>query len=209
MKPKTSKQQTPSSPLERKLKGITSLEILVNLIIFGLGLVFVTLTVMYLLSSTSWKWEQFKFPKIFLISTVLLGFSSFTIHKTIQYFIKDEFEQFKGAAGLTFLLGTGFLITQVLGWKELQDMGIYIAGKPDGSYMYIISGLHALHLVAGIGMLIHLMFKIYLKLGDPVNRLLYFSDNSNLLKLRMIARYWHFVDLLWVYILLFFLFNHL
>jgi len=106
-------------------------------------------------------------------------------------------------------LGCLFCILQIVGWFQLYDSGIYIAGKPDGSYLYLLTSLHAVHLFAGILILAVMFFNIKFKLNDQVAQLLHFSDNYQLIKLKQIAKYWHFVDVLWILLLLFFLFNHL
>jgi len=99
----------------------------------------------------------------------------------------------------SLILGLAFLVSQVIGWLNLRESGIFFGGTPDGSYLYLISGLHALHLIAGLGVLVLFYWKTRSSVKNPVKGLLVASDKSHMPKIR----------LLWIYLLLFFLFNHL
>lgn len=194
---------------EKKLSKYSSTYLFVFLAIVGIITLFLALTSAYWLSKPQWTWSKFKFPKLFLISTVLLGLSSYTINKVILFFKQDNLKRFKKFVGLTLLLGVLFLVLQVASWFQLNKSGIYLAGKPDGSYLYLISALHALHLIVGIALLFYIWFIAKYKLIDPIKKLMYFNNKTNLQRLKLIAIYWHFVDVLWIYLLMFFLFNHL
>ncbi len=192
-----------------KLSKYSASHVFVFLAIVGIIILFLTLTFAYGLSKPQWTWSKFRFPKLFLVSTVVLGLSSFTINKVIFFFKQDDLNKFKNFTAYTLALGLLFLILQVAAWFQLNKSGIYLAGKPDGSYLYLISALHALHLIVGIFLLIYIWFISKYKLIDPIKKLIYFSNKTNLKRLSLISIYWHFVDVLWIYLLLFFLFNHL
>lgn len=174
-----------------------------------IAVLFLTLLMAYSFSKPQWTWQQFSFPKVFLISTLVLVASSFSLHKSIAYFRQDEALKFSKSIKYTLWLGLAFVILQVVGWFKLTQQGIYLAGKPDGSYLYIISALHAIHLIAGVLILSYIFFKTKAILTDPVKKLLFFSDKAELNFLQLSATYWHFVDILWIVLLLFFLCNHL
>jgi len=195
--------------LEEKLNKYSSAHFFVFFAIIGIVVLFVALTSAYWLSKPQWTWSKFKFPKLFLISTIVLGLSSYTIKRVIYFFKQDDLLKFKKFVGYTLLLGVLFLILQVAAWLQLNKSGIYLAGKPDGSYLYLISALHALHLIVGIALLLYIWVLAKYKLIDPIKKLMYFSNKTNLKHLNLISMYWHFVDVLWIYLLMFFLFNHL
>lgn len=195
--------------LDEKLSKYSSAHFFVFFAIIGIVILFISLTLAYWLSKPQWTWAKFKFPKLFLISTIILGLSSYTINKVLSFFKQDDLKKFKKFVGLTLLFGILFLICQVAAWFQLNNSGIYLAGKPDGSYLYLISALHAMHLMVGIALLLYLWILAKYKLTDPVKKLMYFSNKINLKHLNLIAIYWHFVDVLWIYLLMFFLFNHL
>jgi len=177
--------------------------------IIGITILFLTLLMAYSLSKPQWTWKQFSFPKVFLISTIALGASSYAVNKSIYYFKQDDAQKFSVAIKYTLYLGLTFVLLQIVGWFQLTKQGIYLAGKPDGSYLYVISALHALHLIAGVLILGYIFLKTRKMVADPVKKLLYFSDKNQLNFLELCALYWHFVDILWVILLLFFLWNHL
>ncbi len=177
--------------------------------VVGITVLFIALTVAYLFSSVSWQWAQFRFPKLFLVSAILIVLSSFSIQAARKAYDEDDSQQLYKMLQITLGLSIGFVIAQTVGWNNLYQQGIYVAGKPDGSYLYLISGLHALHVLVGVGILGVMMYGLRKKLNDPVKSLLYFTDPSTRLNLKLLAFYWHFVDILWIYLLLFFLFNHL
>lgn len=197
------------SQFDEKVSSWQPIEIFTSIAIIGITMLFIGLLGAYLFSKQQWTWQQFPFPKLFLVSTIVLGLSSLSMALVIKFYKKDNLEAFKRATNTTLMLGFAFLILQVFAWFQLNNSGIFLAGKPDGSYLYIISGLHALHLLVGLGLLIHLAIFASKQLSEPVNQLLYFTDDYKLTKLKLIALYWHFVDILWVILLIFFLFNHL
>lgn len=208
MKQKTSNTNS-KNKFEQRINSWQTIEVFTTIVLVGISMLFIGLLSAYLFAKQQWTWQQFPFPKLFLISTLVLGLSSLSMSLVIKFYKKDNLPAFKRATYATLLLGIAFLVFQVLAWFQLNNSGIFLAGKPDGSYLYLISGLHALHLLAGLGLLIHLAIFATVQLSEPVKQLLYFTDSYKLTKLKLIAIYWHYVDILWVLLLIFFLFNHL
>ncbi len=194
---------------EREGTRISNEMIVLGGMLAGITMLFVALTVSYLFSSSSWQWKQFAFPKLFLLSAIVIVLSSFTLHQAVQYFDVNKRKKHVRCLGITSLLSCLFLICQGLGWMELYQSGIYVAGKPDGSYLYLISGLHALHVLVGVFLLLLVYKRVRRQSKDAAEALIYFTNPAKLKQLKMLALYWHFVDLLWIYLLFFFLFNHL
>lgn len=185
------------------------LQMMLYFLIASLSMLFLGLTIAYFFSKDTWTWSQFRFPKIFLLSTVAIVGSSLMIQRSLEFYQKDEVEKLKDNLWKSLLLTGLFVLLQIGGWFDLYSRGIYLAGKPDGSYLYVISGLHALHVIVGLAILWMFYKKTIKKLDNPVESLLFFTDPKKECQLKMIVTYWHFVDILWVYLLLFFLFNHL
>lgn len=188
---------------------IHPLQMMLYVLIGSLTMLFIGLTVAYFFSKDAWTWSQFRFPKVFLLSTVVIVGSSFSIERALGFYQNDASEKLKQSLLISLLLSVLFVVLQIAGWFELYHKGIYISGKPDGSYLYLISGLHALHVLAGLGILSYFYWQTRQKLKDKVDSLLFFTTPKKERQLKMIVVYWHFVDVLWVYLLLFFLFNHL
>ena len=184
-------------------------QMMLYFLIASLTMLFIGLTAAYFLSKDVWTWSQFRFPRVFLLSTVVIVASSFSIQRALNHYQNDDSEKLQKSLFWSLMLSLLFVILQIAGWAELYSKGIYISGKPDGSYLYLISGLHALHVLAGLVVLGYYYWKTQRKLEDAVESLLFFTTPKRERQLKMIITYWHFVDVLWIYLLLFFLFNHL
>jgi len=202
----------PENPVDEREPAIFRLDpkmTMLNMGLMGITSLFIGLTLAYLFSTTNWTWKQFSFPKLFLISALVLAASSFSLHQAFKAYEASSESSLRNNLLITIGLSLVFVIVQILGWQELQSVGIFIQGKPNGSFLYLISGLHALHVLAGIIPLLIFYRKSNAELKDPVKSLLFFSTPSTRLQFRIIAKYWHFVDILWIYLLIFFLLNHL
>lgn len=116
---------------------------------------------------------------------------------------------FKVALWLTLLLTIFFLIMQIQAWHQLYAANISLTSSTLASYMYLISGLHFLHLVAGIPFLVYFIYSSHMRMKDPVTVLIYFSDPDKKRELNLLNIYWHFLDGLWIYLILFFLINYM
>lgn len=145
------------------------------------------------------EWLVFDLPSLFYWSTGVILLSSVTMHWSYLAAKKNELGQVKTGLGLTLALGIVFLVLQVKGWGQLVDAGIFLAGtqsNPAGSFIYVISGAHALHIVAGlVFVMITLIRAMQLKVHSK-------STNT----ISMCMTFWHFLDLLWVYLFFFFMF---
>lgn len=183
--------------------------IILSFLIAALSIMFIALTIAYLFSRDQWTWQQYRFPKMFLLSTIVMVASSLTLIKSKKHLANSQIGQHKKWMNVTLVLGITFLVFQVIGWQNLVAAGIYMNGSPDGSYLYLISGLHALHLIVGILLLYWMFRNTRGKLGAPVDELLRLAIPEYAQKFRLLEIYWHFVGVLWVYLLFFFLFNHL
>lgn len=174
----------------------------------SISVLFLVITLAYALSKPAWNWAQFRFPKVFLLSTLALVASSFTVHAATLAYERDNTLRLRQMLSYTLYLSLMFVVGQFLGWYQLYRAGIYLAGKPDGSYLYLLTGLHVVHVLGGLVALFLLFWHTQKHLGEPVAELLFYTNAQQKIRLGMIATYWHFVDGLWVYLLLFFLFNH-
>lgn len=196
---------TEISPLSK----ISPLKTVLYFLLAGIVMLFLVLTLAYLYSAPAWKWEQFRFPKYFLVSTLILSASGWFLQQTKAYFEQDAAVPLRRALLLTSVLGLAFTATQLLAWNELKQVGIFFSGTPDGSYLYLLSGLHALHLLAGMLWLWYLTYHCYRHTQDAVASLLYFSNRQQALHLELLRTYWQVLGVLWIYLLFFFLFFHL
>jgi cytochrome c oxidase subunit 3 len=148
--------------------------------------------------------ESFVFPKIFTVSTVLMLVSSYFMSGISKAFRNDSVFNLRISLSATLALGTLFCLTQAYGLFQMYEAGFFINSNVGVAYLYVITGIHLLHVAGGIIFLSVLAFDIFFSTGDAVKSLLYFSNGNHLTKLQLASVYWHFIDVLWV--LLFFLF---
>lgn len=152
------------------------------------------------------NWQPVALPVgLLLFNTGLLILSSLTLEKSRR-------EAFQQAAvsvaavipgvkisegrgfpwlGSTLLLGLGFLAGQFMAWRELMERGIYLSGNQSSSFFYVITGLHAIHLLGGILALFYAAMIVHRRHGLDRRRV----------TLDVTSWYWHSMTLLWVYIL--------
>ncbi|AFM03760.1 heme/copper-type cytochrome/quinol oxidase, subunit 3 [Bernardetia litoralis DSM 6794] len=143
------------------------------------------------------EWLVFDLPSLFYWSTGIILLSSVTMHWAYIAAKKNEIGQVKIGLIATLVLGIVFLVTQVEGWGQLVDSGVFFAGaqsNPAGSFIYVISGLHAAHIIGGLVFLIVTLIKA---MQSKVH-----SKSTNTISMCM--TFWHFLDLLWVYLFVFF-----
>jgi cytochrome c oxidase subunit 3 len=134
-------------------------------------------------------------PTIFFVSTLVILLSSVTLHLSYKGFLNGNEKQYKGLILLSGILGLTFVVLQYMGWLELNAIGVDMKGNPAGSFVYAISGIHAAHVLGGVGAIaVAVLHAFSLKYKvTPVRKL----------RFELTAHYWHFVDLLWVYLIVF------
>lgn len=164
--------------------------------IVSIIMLFSGLTSAYVVRADNGNWLVFELPSIAIISTALIIASSFTMFLAQMAIKKDKQKATSIYLLLTLLLGLAFTYTQYLGWKELTIQGIYFLGKysnASGSFLYLIAVVHLLHLFGGLIALLITLFK------SLKNR----YSSQDYLGIELSAIYWHFLDLLWIYLFLF------
>ena len=167
--------------------------------IVAMVMVFGSLTSGYIVSRGKSSWLHFELPQLFYVSTAVILMSSVTMNWTLAAARKNNLKNIKTGALLTFLLGLAFVVLQFKAWGYLVDQKIFFAGKTSsgsGSYLYVLTGLHMAHLAFGLIALLVVWVK----------SLLHRYNSENLLGIRLCAIFWHFLDVLWIFLFLFLLF---
>jgi len=160
-------------------------------------MMFGAFTSAYIVRQAAGNWLEFPLPNIFYLSTAIILISSITLHLSYRGFKAGKEKQYKVLLVLTFLLGISFIVSQYIGWQTLFASGIDMKGNPAGSFLYVITGVHALHILGGIGALIVALIHAF--------SLKYKVTDKRKIRFELVVHYWHFVDLLWVYLLVFLL----
>lgn len=154
-------------------------------------------------------WQDFTLPNIFFINTLVIIASSITMHLSLRAFRRNQFQKFRITLGITLILGIAFLIGQLQGWEAMNNIGVYITNSDAGAFLVVISGTHGVHILGGVIALLITFVVSLVKSYRPIDQLMLETNPNKHLKLQMVATYWHFVDILWIYLFLFFYFNHL
>lgn len=183
--------------------------VLLILLIFSLSILFLSLSMSFVYSRVQSSAPPIKLPTIFLFNTLILIASSGTMLAAKKAYLADHTDRYKLALGITMGLSFLFLALQVVGWMDLFQQEIFIHSDNSAGYLYVISGLHFAHVIGGIPFLGYFIWQAHKKMQDPVSVLVYFSDPEKRLKLRLLTIYWHFLDALWIYLVLFFFINYL
>ncbi|HAD15027.1 MAG TPA: cytochrome oxidase subunit III [Saprospirales bacterium] len=160
-------------------------------------MMFGAFTSAYVVRRAAGNWLEFKLPDVFMVSTVIILLSSVTIHLAFSGFKQGKEQQYKGMLIATFVLGLAFVVMQYVGWEALNNMGATFTVNPSSSFIYVISGLHAAHVLGGIGALTVALTHAFILPFKPTLRRKQRFD--------LVVQYWHFVDILWVYLMVFFM----
>ncbi len=186
-------------------------KIFITLVLSSLVMLFLFLTLGYLYNRIEQGIEPIRLPFIFLFNTLVLFCSSFMIHRANQAYKEDDTEKYKGALLLTVLFTMLFMLLQIVGWYQLieSNESYFSASDNARSYLQLISAFHFLHVFAGLPFLGLFYNAAKKRMIEPVSVLVYFSDPEKRLKLKLLTIYWHFLDGLWIYLVLFFFINSL
>ncbi len=177
------------------------------LIIVTIIMIFAAFTSAYLVRKGEGNWAEFELPQIFWWNTAVLFASSLTMQWAYYSAKRNNINWLKTAMVLTVLLGIGFLIGQWESWVQLTDQKIFFGGNdpsnphpanPSGSFLYVLTGVHAFHLVTGLIFLLVVTTAVFQ----------YKVHSKNMVRIDMCATYWHFLDVLWIYLFVFLLLNH-
>jgi len=169
--------------------------------IVSIVMMFAAFTSAYIVRQGEGNWLLFELPNALWYSTGIILLSDATMHWAYISSKRDKQLHLRIAVVLTAILGIAFLYAQVYAWGELVQAKVFFAGdqsNPSGSFLYVLTGLHALHLAGGLVFLAVLC--VYTFLGRV--------HAQNMTKIEMCATYWHFVGGLWAYLFVFLLLNN-
>lgn len=158
---------------------------------------FVGWTSAYIVSSSREDWvNDINLPSSFLISTLVIIISSFSYRLAEKSISKDNLKQGTKWLLITLGLGIAFIILQFNGFSQMIGQGYYFTGPTSSikmSYVFLIAAVHIVHVVAGLVTLSVVM----------TNHLKGRYSSKEMLGLELGATFWHFLDILWVYLILF------
>lgn len=154
------------------------------------------------------SWENFRLPDVFLFSTVTVILVSVCIHAALISYKKAKFALFRWLMLASFALGCLFLGLQLTGWNVMINGGMTLRENLSGSFIYLITGAHGLHIIAGLVLMFLFLFQALKNRKDPIYELRDIINPKRQLHLELLVSYWHYVDALWVYLFVFFYLNY-
>jgi cytochrome c oxidase subunit 3 len=191
-----------NNKIEQPLQGSVGLHPKKFMMLIGMvsmTMMFVALTSALLVKKgDTVKWESFSIPSIFLYSTIAIILSSATIQWSLNFYKKGQ-DQYKFLLFATFLLGVIFTALQYYGWIQIKELGFPLSGNVSGSFVYIITGFHLAHLIAGmLALFITLLLSIIKR--NPIDELKRIADINKKVNYEILVMFWHFLGVLWIYL---------
>ncbi len=206
----------PSEVKDKAMRTLLWFGIVSIIMLFG------GLTSAYLVRQGEGKWAEFALPGLFQISSIVIILSSVAIQWALYSVRKNNIANLKIGLSLALLFGSAFVVCQYFAWSELYRNGIVFTGqisdiKTDfqyipsgketaidaaqvgnvaGSFLYVLTGLHVAHLLAGLIALLIVFSRAILGKYSVVNY------NG----VRLCTIYWHFLGGLWLYLFFFLLY---
>lgn len=165
-------------------------------VLFAITMMFAAFTsALVVRKGSSLDWRHFALPSILYFNTFLLLVSSVTLEvarRRVTAFmggLRSKNESPARWLYITLFLGLLFVAGQYIAWQQLSAQGVFLATNPSSSFFYVLTAAHALHVLGGLGGIIFVIRKL----------------NRSALRrntLVAVARYWHYMDVLWIYLLL-------
>jgi cytochrome c oxidase subunit 3 len=169
----------------------------ITAITIGLGgilMFFMALTSSYIVRrGLGNDWQNFALPRILWVNTIILLASSATLELARKALARGQNEAFRNLWLLTTGLGLVFVGGQLAAWRQLHAAGVYLATNPSSSFFYLFTAAHGLHLLGGVIALLYVAFRSWRK-----------SRTTQTIAAEVAGIYWHFLDGLWVFLLLLF-----
>ncbi len=168
------------------------------LFIVTVVMIFAAFTSAHIVRQADGDWLEYDIPSMLWYTSGIILLSSVTLHWAYLSAKKDKLELVKLALSITSILGVVFLVGQYMAWGQLVDAGVFFVGNPAGSFMYVFTGLHGVHLISGVIYLLYVLFSSFR----------YKVHSKNMLNMEMCSTFWHFLGGLWIYLFIFLLLNH-
>ena len=142
------------------------------------------------------EWQPFNLPYQVYVSTALILVSSLTYHISNKKLLDGEQAKAKKWFLATTILGAAFISSQLLVWFELARRGLYVSSNPYAGFFYILTAVHAFHVVGGIAALGYIVLRTWRETSDSAE----LAHRQTFSK--VIGWYWHFMDVLWIVLIL-------
>jgi len=178
----------------RKKNKLHAKEFLLWAFMVSVFMIFAGLTSAVIVRRADGNWLEYVLPSAFWWSTAFVLLSSISLQWSVNRAKRDELGQLKTGLVVTIVLGMLFLVSQWMAFGQMVDLGLYLVGNPSTSFLYVITGLHGLHMLSAIVVLFVIFAQVFQ----------YKVHSKNMLSFRLSTLYWHFLGVLWIYLYVFF-----
>ena len=162
-------------------------------------MIFAAFTSAHIVRQAQGNWQVYELPTRFLTNTGIIILSSVFLQIAFFAARKDNLRLLKPMVIMATGLGFAFLAGQWLAWEDMVDAGLFFSGgNVATSFLYVITAVHAVHLVGGV------FYLLYILISSLRTRV----HSKNMLNMEMCTTFWHFLGGLWIYLYIFLLLNH-
>jgi cytochrome c oxidase subunit III len=153
---------------------------------------FMALVSAYLVrKGTGSDWRAVALPRVVWLNTAVLLLSSIALEASHRAWERDQAPAFRAWWATATALGLFFLGGQYVAWRQLAAAGVYLASNPSSSFFYLLTAAHGLHLAGGLAALLYVLSRGWIRLHATAG-----------VAAEVASIYWHFMDGLWVFLLL-------
>ena len=170
----------------------SSYRITMWVVLAAIVMMFGALSSVYIMSSEDQR-QPVAMPRMFFVSTGLILVSSGTFRRAKRSLQEDKLRAHTRWLLATLGLGLAFLTSQMIGWRELANAGVYFSGHPRSTFFYFATALHAAHLLGGIGLVMYVLLRT-LRAAWPL------QIEKNLTWTGIVGLYWHTMDAIWLWL---------
>jgi len=152
---------------------------------------FMSLVSAYIVRKSSADWRAVALPRVLWLNTAVLLVSSWALEASHRAWVREDAKAFRGWWAAATGLGVMFLAGQWVAWKQMAAAGVFLATNPSSSFFYLLTAAHGLHLAGGLVALVYVLTRDWMRLRA-----------SGGVAAEVAGIYWHFMDGLWVFLLL-------
>lgn len=199
------KKQRHDDPKEDSFFGTS---FIIYLVLAAIGMLFLGAMGAYLYNRVLFDIPSIQIPGIFYVSTVVAIIISILCSRTVRAFNNNNFNSVITYWAVIIIGVLVFMVLQIYGWYTLIDEGLPASQNNSMGYLYVLSALHLFHILVGLPFHILILWKQYTAYQtDDFEKIEYIAQRRNKEHLILMSRYWHFLDGLWVVLMVFFLLN--
>lgn len=201
------KEKKPSDQKEDSFFGAS---IILYLVLAAISFLFLGVMGAYLYNRAIFELAPMYIPDIFYLNTLLIIGVSVFVTRSLKAFQNSHFARLFSSWTYIFVGLLVFITLQLVGWQQMIAIEQEINSNNSASYIYALSSLHIIHILIGLPFHGKILWKLWrIRQQDDFSRIEYLAQKQNRDQLVLTGRYWHFLDGLWVLLMVFFLLNSL